>query len=443
MKEFRVSLDVLNDILDKKTPFSEALKSTFQTNLELRPMRALVSSLVGCELRHHLLLEFLCKDLKGFEEADRRAAYLALADLSYLKRISPEDCLKALGEEIGVEKLSVFKTFHDELSKRKDLIPETIDRSSAEYLSLRYNAPIWVVKVLQHYGFGNTFKTLRANARPEGITLRVSTSRISLEEVLKNPDFVATHVPEVVLYQGKEPIRKNEWYRTGKLFNEKPLVKALVDAYKVKEPCELFLYNGNADCSFERELIESYGSSIGLNLATPDTDKKVEVLKAVKQAGLHNVNFFSASDTGSMEAAISKKQDVVFCVPDSTNFDLIRSTPDYLLHFDRDGMDQLIANEKKALEDCAKYVEEDGTLVYVVFTISKKEGHTTVSNFIKRHQDFSLVEETQHFPFQEIGTSAYVAVLKHGPKLAKATPPLTDLSALAKESNVSLSASEK
>ena len=93
----------------------------------------------------------------------------------------------------------------------------------------------------------------------------------------------------------------------------------------------------------------------------------------IKTAGYKNINFFGA-EPDSMEAAISRPQDLVIAAPNSSNFDLIRDYPDYLLHFKKEEMDALFAQEKAVLEGCSKFVAEKGTLIYCVYTISKKEG---------------------------------------------------------------------
>jgi 16S rRNA C967 or C1407 C5-methylase (RsmB/RsmF family) len=83
------------------------------------------------------------------------------------------------------------------------------------------------------------------------------------------------------------------------------------------------------------------------------------------------------------------------------------------------------------LEGCSKYVAENGTLIYVIFTISRKEGHQTIAEFIEHHAEFKLVSETQCFPYEDLDTAMFYAVLKKEPKLAKVTPPLVDLAKAA------------
>ena len=450
MQEFDLSLEILNQILDEKIAFNDALKNKFQTEIALRPLRPLVAGLVGCELRHHLLFLFLVSGIEkelpeGTEplnEAQKRFLALVLGNDFFFRRLPADKANEAFKDFLGDdEKYARYAPLFEKAGSVNDLIPESISRSSDEYLSLRYNTPSWALKIWKHFHYGNLYKTLRSFARPESFFLRIRTSLISEEEVLANPDFKPTSVSGVVSYVGKTPLRKLDWVKEGKIFLERPLTKSLFDAHKVSEPGEILLYNGNADSSLEKELIESYGSSVGINLGTPDVDQKIAITKTIKDLGLHNVNFFSVSDPLCMEAAVSKKQDVVICAPDSTNFDLVRSTPDYLLRFDKDKMDGLLEGEKNALEGCAKFVEDNGVLIYVVYTLSKKEGHATVASFLQAHSDFKLESETQHFPFEDLATAAYVALLRKSPAEETAEIPSADPSLLKPAETVSASLS--
>lgn len=421
MQEFDISLEILSAILDDGIAFNDALKNKFQKDIAIRPLRPFVAGLVGCELRHHLLFRFLIKEVEKdipeenkLTESEIRFLTLVLGNDFFYRHIDATKANEAWKATLSDE--SKYERFIPLLGKAgstNDLIPESISRSSENYLSLRYNTPSWALKIWRHFGYGNLYKCLRSFAKPETFYLRVRTSLISEDEVLENPDFAATSVPGIVVYKGKTPLRKLDWVKEGKLFVERPLTKKVLDEHKVHEPSEILLYNGNADSSLEKELLESYGSAIGLNFGTPDVDKKIDVTKAIKELGLHNVNFFSA-DPLAMDAAISKKQDLVICAPASTDFDAIRTSPDFLLRFPKTSMDGLLEGEKNALYGCAKYVEENGVLIYIVYTLSQKEGRATVASFLSEHSEFKLEEETQHFPYSELGTSAYVAVLRKG-----------------------------
>lgn len=410
MKELDLSLTVLEKIIDDDLYFSDALKKVFQNNSENKNYRKEVSGLIGCYLRHYLLLEYLTEEA-ALGKNERRLVELALANNYFYKHFSKEDMNAALKEKIGELTYNLIKVLTEKEAGKDNFIPENISRSSNKYLSLRYNAPEWLLKIFIHYGFGATLNTLKKISKPMPIVCRVRTSAISMEEVLQIEGFYPHKLPDLVIYTGKTPIRKLDVYTSGKIFKIRPATKFIFDKYRVEEPQEILLYNANSDSSLERELIESYASSIGLNIGVANGHNRMENYALLKEKKLKNVNYFECNDPDSMEADISRPQDLIFCCPNSTNFDLIPFSPDYILHFKKEDMSEIFEKELLALEGCSKHLREGGRMVYMVYTISKKEGHGIVSNFIKMHDDFELLEESQIFPSQELETAVYVAVL--------------------------------
>jgi len=427
MQEFDLAKSLLDDIVDNDTPFSEALRKVFQNDVALRPMRNMVAGLLGCELRHHLLFAYLSEPLSDFDIAEKRFLALALADAYFFKRIPLDQLQTILHEKLGDAKMAEAQAFLDKAGKTDEYIPADIAKTSNKYLSLRYNTPEWVLKIWEHYGYGTTYKILKKNNRQNTTSVRVRTSLTSVEELLNNnPDYAKTSVEGILYYGGKLPLRKLPEAHDEKIFSERPATKAVLDKFKVEEPAEAFLYNGNADSSILKEMIESYGSSIGLNLGVYDVKNYVDVIRMIKGANLKNVNFFGADPT-AMDAAISRPQDLAICAPNSSNFDLIREYPDYLLHFKKEGMDELFAKEKAMLEGTSKFVAEHGTLIYMIYTISKKEGHQTIGDFLLTHPEFKLVREAQLFPYEELDTALYYAVMKKETSLAKVEPSLGEM----------------
>ncbi len=427
MQEFDLAKKVLDDVVDQDTPFSEALRKVFQNDVNLRPMRNLVAGLLGCELRHHLLFSYLSEPLTDFDVAEKRYLSLALADAYFFKRIPLDQLQAILLEKLGPDKMKKAQVFLDKAGKTDEYIPPEIPKTSNKYLSLRYNTPEWVLKIWEHYGYGTTYKILKKNNRQNTTSVRVRTSLCSVEELLNNnPDYAKTNVEGVLCYGGKVPLRKLAEAHDEKIFAERPATKAVLDKFKVEEPSEAFLFNGNVDSSILKEMVETYGSSIGLNLGVYDLKDYVDVTRMIKNANFKNINFFGA-DPLAMDSAISRPQDLVICAPNSSNFDLIREYPDYLLHFKKEGMDELFEKEKTLLEGTSKFVAEHGTFIYMIYTISKKEGHQTIEDFLLKHSEFKMVREAQLFPYEELDTALYYAVMKKETPLAKVETPLGEL----------------
>ncbi len=443
IKEFEIALEVLGEIIDEQKSFQESLRKKFVANVDIRPLRSNVAGLVGCALRHNIYFDYMTKDLAGYEVRDRRLLMLCLSNAYFYRRYDDTEIRAMAKEELGEEKFELALPLFDLASTPEKYIPDSVDRHSNLYLSLRFNIPEWTVKIIAHFGGSNLYQTLRKFSRPATTYLRARTSVLPLATLLENPDFFATEVQGIVTYKGKAPLRKNQDYAKGLLYAEKPLTKKIIDEHLVTDPHQVLLYNGNADCSLEKELIETYGEKVGLNIAVPEVDDKVEISRLIRDLKLKNVNFFSAPDPYAMEASISAKQQLVIAAPNSTNFDLVPTAPDYLLHFDTEKMDDLIAQEKAVLEGSAKYVDEGGTLLYIVYTISRKEGRHTVSEFLKGHPEFKLVSDAQHFPFEDLETSAYVAELVKGEKELTIPAAFSDLaSATSNNAVASASAAE-
>lgn len=430
MKELSISRQILDDILDGDTQFGEALRKVFQPDESIRALRPVVAGLVGCELRHHLMFDYILSDasLEDFNESDRREAALALADLYFFKRIEKDDVIAHLKETIGEEKLASLTPYLEKAGNPKEYMPE-VHPGSTTYLSLRFNTPTWVIKILEHFGNGTTYKVLHSNSRPARTFVRLRQGNTKAEDLIKSGDFAATAVPEVLEYVGKTPLRKQECFRRGIVYEIRPATKAITDKYRVEDPKEALLFCGAKETSIIDEFIESYGEKVGLNIGVYSKDKFVHITKRLRDKNLKNINFFEAQPD-AMVSHISKPQSLVFCVPDSTDFDAIPSSPDFLLHFKTEDMDGIYQREKTMLEGCAAHVEEGGLLVYLIYTISKKEGPSTINAFVADHPEFHVVEMKQGFPFEDLATSYFVAVLKKETLRPQAETPLVDLSML-------------
>ena len=99
-------------------------------------------------------------------------------------------------------------------------------------------------------------------------------------------------------------------------------------------------------------------------------------------------------------------------MPDSSRFNLLQVLPDYFLRFDIEKLDELIANQVKALNEAANQVEDGGYLLYLVDTVSKKENSGVINEFLKGHPEFSLIQDKLYFPYKKYGGSYFYAVLK-------------------------------
>ena len=80
--------DILQKIIIDNIPFSLALKQTFKHNNLSKEDRSTVSALVGCSLRHYLVMERLIKDAYPDIESDGFIALLvAFSNALFIKKL--------------------------------------------------------------------------------------------------------------------------------------------------------------------------------------------------------------------------------------------------------------------------------------------------------------------------------------------------------------------
>ncbi len=414
--QFSLAEEILKEIVVDDVPFAEALRKKFQPreNEGLRKYRPFVAGLVGCELRHHFLFKALLDPIEALSEEERRFAALALSDVYYYKRISYEDMVAFAKERLGEEKFALLEPlFEKALQEVHNFMPEDAGESwSDRYLSLRFNCPEWVMKIWAHYGKGTMAKMLKKNARPGTIAVRLGSPLEPASFYEGNPDFKPSSVESVAFYEGKEPLRRLPDYINGTIWLERPATKYVLDLLPLEEPSEALVYSGLDESSLLLEAIEKYGN-LGLNLGCKNLNKHVAVSRLIKKKGLSNVNFFEAN-TDSMLSAISRPVDLAIVAPKSSSFDLIRESPDFLLHFKKDDMQAIFDEEKSSLENVSKFVAEGGKLVYMIYTVSQLEGHRTIHSFLAAHPEFHLESERQVFPYEDLDTALYYAILKKG-----------------------------
>jgi len=419
MKEFQLSLDILKSVFDEDTTFQAAIRTKFKNAVSLKDCRPTVSALTGCVLRHSILFGVLLKDAGEITSDEKYLVYIALANEYFVKRLKSDDVMDTLSESIKPELLEYAKKLIEKKDNPETAIPESINKSSLQYSSIRFNAPEWAIKIWKHFGNKILFKLLRMYSKPASSYVRVRNSMVETDEVLKDNSFLKTNIPNILEYKSKEPLRKNGFFERGEIFLEKPGIKAVLDKYALKsDNSEVMIFSGNSSDVAALEVIETYGERIGINIGVLQDTVHPEILKVLARTKQKNVNFFNA-DPESMMANISNEQDLVIAYPESTNFDSIREYPDYLLHFKKELMDNILEQQKTILSGCAKFVADQGNLLYMVPTVSMKECRGQVVEFLKNNTDFHLVEDAQLFPFDANDTSLYYALLHKGMAVAK------------------------
>lgn len=416
MVQHTLAKDILNKIIKEQIPFSLALKSVFKQNNTTKEDKAIVSAIVGCVLRHYLVMSKIVSITYSELEIDGIICMLiALSNALFIKKLNQEECNKAASIYLKEGELAVDAFISPYANERK-LVPSGIEIGSYEFLSYRYNTPVNIVKMWhKQFGHISANKILRANSRPGPMVVRINNTLISDDAFFEQfSDFERIDgIGGVALYNGEVKFKLTP-------VKEKRLAAPLSLAFKeMFDESDLDLLRGLAIYSeysndvfvelFSRFQTLNNVDYVGNNIGTCNNVRNFLAKNNVAKG----VNIYEAN-ASSIITCLSKPVHTFLVMPDNSHLNLLQLLPDYFLNFNIEKLDELTANQKAALNEASGQVEEGGFLLYLVDTLSKKESSAIVNDFLNEHQDFTLVREKQYFPYKKYGCSYYFAVLKKG-----------------------------
>ena len=409
--------DILNRIINENTPFSLALKQAFKKNEVSREDKANISAMVGCVLRHYLVLSnVISKQYPNLDSVGVIALMIAFSNALFIKKLDQEDCNKEAQQYLKDEDTKVQDFIEPYLAEKK-LVPENIEVGSFEFLSYRYNTPVDIIKMWsKQFGHIAVSKALKANSKPAPVVLRIDNKKIEDEGFFnKYPEFERIEgVNGMALYKGE-----------GKFKNHEVSEKALATPYALafKE----MLDEGDVDLLRGLAIYTEYPNDLLIDLLSrKESINGVEFIAGNLATASNARNFLNKNQVRGVNVYEAQASAIITCLskpvhtfvvmPDSSRFNLLQLLPDYFLRFDFNKLDELIANQKLALKEAAEQVEEDGYLLYLVDTLSKKESINIINEFLANNENFTLVRDKLYFPYKKYGGSYYFAALKKAKK---------------------------
>ena len=404
--------DILQKIIIGNVPFSLALKQTFKDDSVSKEDKPIVSALVGCALRHYLVMERVIKETYPNIESDGFIALLvAFSNALFIKKINQDDCNALAASFLKEDDIKVADFIAPYLEDKK-LVPEEIEVGSFDFLSYRYNTPVSVIKMWnKQFGHVTASRILRANSKPAPTVLRINNNLISDEDFFNQyPEFEKCETTGVALYNGEGRF-KNHPASEKNLVTVLPLVfKEFVDEGDVDLLRGLAIYAEYPN-DLLTELLSRFNNLTNIEFMAGNYSTFINTKNALNKHAIKGINVYEAN-ASSIITCVSKPVHTFVVMPDSSRLNLLQVLPDYFLRFNIEKLDELIANQLKALNEASNQVEDGGYLLYLVDTISKKENSGVVNEFLKDHPEFTLIKDKLYFPYKKYGGSYFYAVLK-------------------------------
>jgi len=365
----------------------------------------LLTNIVYGTLSHDRLLNWEISKLSEKAPKDQAKVILlmSLYQMKFLDRI-PEFAIineaVSIAKKEGGEAMGKFVNAILRESQRQHLsFSEEDAKDQVEYLSIAYNMPIWVIKMLQtHYGKDKMIEILKDSIVEAPLSCRVNIHKSSVEEILQNPDFVKGNLANnSVIYKGDAPIATTKEMKTGMISVQDESSQYVVevlnpqDNQNVLDMCAA----PGSKTQYMAELMHTTGKVLAIDLH----EHRVEIMKKyLKELGLTNTISvcYDSTKLHEKQKLIGTFDKVLLDAP-CMGLGVIRRKPDIALGLKETSLDEIVALQRKLLDEAYLMLKVGGEMVYSTCSINKKENDSQVMEFIAKHPGMKRIYERQIF----------------------------------------------
>ena len=271
-------------------------------------------------------------------------------------------------------------------------LPE--NSNSAEYLSIRYSCPLWLIeKWTDEYGAEDTIAFLDSSLGSADTFVRVNTTKISDDDLIAmfNDEGVASektyneHTLKISL-KGHD-IEKLESFKKG-YYHIQDMASQL---------CAKVLGANEGDIVFDlcsapggkAYTVAETMNDIGKILCFDIYENRVSlIIKGAERLGLKSIEG-RVGDASIFNPTLGLADKVLCDVPCS-GLGIIRRKPE-IKYKSEEELSDLPDIQYSIVDNASKYVKQGGRLVYSTCTLSKAENEDIVAKFLESHADFKAV----------------------------------------------------
>lgn len=293
-----------------------------------------------------------------------------------------------------------------------DIEKETFKDKLTE-LSVKYSVNTDIVKIILRDYPESAEDILKGMFITPKFTVKINTTKISAQEFKQLICDSGLTYNQMPLDDGIEILHKGSitdipGFKEGYFY-----VQGLTSQYAVraagiqKDNDVLDLCAAPGGKSFAAA-IELSGSG-SVTSCDPNASRLKLIQDGAKRLGLSNIT--TVQNSGEIYNDKLKKYDVIICDVPCSGIGIIPKKPD-LRYKSMDEVENLAQLQYEILSTAAKYLKDNGTIVYSTCTINKNENEQVVDRFLKENTNFKL--EKQHCPVENvINSDEKVTFLSH------------------------------
>ena len=279
------------------------------------------------------------------------------------------------------------------IAQNKDCLPPIPEWEEAQYLSIRYSHPKWLVKrLLDILGREETERFLAAGNSQPPTAAQVNPLRGSMAELREALEAegvgAEAHpwLPDCLLLSDTGALERLRPFREGRFYIQDPAARLAVMAMDVK-PGDRVLDVCAAPGG------KSFAAAIAMRdlghvLACDLHEKKLKRIRdGAARLGLACLET-AAADGRSRRSDWVERFDAVLVDAPCSGLGIIRKKPD-IRYKKADDLFALPVVQHDILDNASAYVRPGGVLVYSTCTVLPEENDQTADAFLAEHPDFS------------------------------------------------------
>lgn len=363
---------------------------------------ALATQLCFGVVQNQLLLDFYLSKfsnipLRRMESKVVQALRLGLYQMLFLSRIPQSAAVNSSVELTRTHCKNprapgMVNAILRSLQRNLNQLPTIPKNDPAEYLSILYSHPVWLVEeLLPLLGSEGTAEYLQANNSQPPITAMVNTTKATTQQVAQllaeQGVEVASHpwLEDCLILNKTGNLERLDAYQQGLFYVQDPasrlmaLASGAAPGMRVLDVCA-----APGGKSFAAAIqMENQGEVISCDL---HPHKKKLIQAGADRLGLSIIKPMTADGKVRREEWVSAFDLVLVDAPCS-GLGVIRKKPD-IRYKDPEPLADLPQVQEAILENAAGYVKTGGVLMYSTCTIVPRENGEIVAAFLKKHPEF-------------------------------------------------------
>ena len=312
----------------------------------------------------------------------------------------------ALCKKLGYSRATGFcNAVLRKLAADKVQLPDIPGEGAAEYLSVKYSHPLWLVQyIISRRGYDSAEAFFAANNMIPDTCLQVNTLKTSTQKLLArlrdSGAECAEHpwLPDCIIATGR--ISTMAGFDEGLFYVQDPAAKCAVLAADLKPGMDVL-----DACAAPGG--KSFAAAIAMkNKGRIDScdlhDKKIGLIKdGAQRLGIDIINAFPHDARARMD----RLYDAVICDVPCSGYGVIRKKPEirYRPQTDCTAMPPI---QTAILKNTSKYVKSGGLIIYSTCTVMQEENEGVVRQFLCDHPEFSA--ESFTLPNGETADKGYI-----------------------------------